>query len=81
MRIDINNGWLWAEGFSEEMVKPSYEDSGIEVLGPSLADINGGMGGVYVRSTGVPGKASVKISLPDYDLSSAADLEVKVLTC
>lgn len=54
---------------------------GIEVLGPSLADINGGMGGVYVRSTGVPGKASVKISLPDYDLSSAADLEVKVLTC
>jgi beta-galactosidase len=27
----------------------------IEVLGPALADINGGMGGVYVRSTGVAG--------------------------
>ena len=32
MRIDINNGWLWAEGFSEEMVKPSYEDSGMETV-------------------------------------------------
>ena len=50
----------------------------IEVLGPVLADINGGMGGVYVRSTGVAGKASVKISLPDYGLSSVAEFEVKV---
>ena len=50
----------------------------IEVLGPALADINGGMGGVYVRSTGVAGKASVKISLPDYGLSSVAEFEVKV---
>jgi beta-galactosidase len=37
----------------------------IEVLGPALADINGGMGGVYVRSIGQEGKAAVKISLPD----------------
>ena len=51
---------------------------GIEVLGPELADINGGMGGVYVRSTGVAGKASVKISLPDYGLSSVAEFEVKM---
>ena len=50
----------------------------IEVLGPALADINGGMGGVYVRSTGVAGKASVKISLPDYGLSSVAEFEVKM---
>lgn len=50
----------------------------IEALGPALADINGGMGGVYVRSTGVAGKASVKISLPDYGLSSVAEFEVKV---
>ena len=53
-------------------------NGGIEVLGPALADINGGMGGVYVRSTGVAGKASVKISLPDYGLSSVAEFEVKV---
>ncbi len=50
----------------------------IEILGPALADINGGMGGVYVRSTGVAGKASVKIALPDYGLSSVAEFEVKV---
>ena len=30
MRIDINNGWLWAEEFNEEMVKPSYEEGGME---------------------------------------------------
>jgi len=49
----------------------------IEVLGPSLADINGGMGGVYVRSVGKAGKGTVKISLPDYSLESVTEFEVK----
>ena len=30
MRIDINNSWLWAEEFNEEMVKPTYEEGGME---------------------------------------------------
>jgi beta-galactosidase len=49
----------------------------IEIIGPALADINGGMGGVYVRSVGRQGKGSVKISLPDYGLEDVADFEVK----
>ena len=51
-------------------------DGPVEILGPSNADINGGMGGVYVRSTGVKGKATVKISLPDYDLSSGVVFDI-----
>ena len=59
--------------------KPAViETSGpIEVLGPDLADINGGMGGVYIRSTGEAGDAAVKITLPDQDLSSVIGLNVK----
>ena len=30
MRTDINNGWLWSSDFKEEMVKPDYEDAGME---------------------------------------------------
>ncbi len=48
----------------------------IEILGPSLADINGGMGGIYVRSTGKEGKGSVKITLPDCGISSTVDFTV-----
>ena len=42
-----------------------------------LADINGGMGGVYVRSNGKEGKGTVKITLPDQGLSSTVDLTVR----
>ena len=49
-----------------------------ELLSPSLADINGGMGGVYVRSIGRAGKAVVKISVPDTDLSEEVELEVVI---
>ncbi len=48
----------------------------IEILGPSLADINGGMGGVYIRSTGKKGKGTVKITLPDCGITSAVDFTV-----
>ena len=50
----------------------------IEVLGPSMADINGGMGGVYVRSIGLEGKAAVKISLPDQGLSSEVGFDIRL---
>lgn len=50
----------------------------VEVLGPSMADINGGMGGVYVRSTGQEGKATVKISLPDQGLSSEIGFDIRL---
>ena len=58
--------------------KPAViETSGpVEILGPSLADINGGMGGVYVRSTGEAGNAKVKITLPDQNLSSVVELNI-----
>jgi len=36
----------------------------IEVLGPDFAEISGGMGGVYVRSTGEDGEALLRIILP-----------------
>ena len=48
----------------------------IEIIGPSAADINGGMGGVYVRSTGKEGKGSLKITLPDAGLSSVIDFRI-----
>ena len=50
----------------------------IEALGPSMADINGGMGGVYVRSIGKEGKAAVKISLPDQGLSSDVGFDIRL---
>ena len=50
----------------------------IEVLGPALVDINGGMGGVYVRSIGLEGKAAVKISLPDQGLSSEVGFDIRL---
>ena len=52
----------------------------IEVLGPALADINGGMGGVYVRSVGKQGKGSFKISLPDHNLSSEISFDITSVT-
>jgi beta-galactosidase len=48
----------------------------IEMLGPDLADINGGMGGIYVRSMGRPGNASVNISFPGTDLAAKVDFEI-----
>lgn len=48
----------------------------IEVLGPSLADINGGMGGVYIRTTGKEGKGSVKITLPDNGQTVSTDFTI-----
>ncbi len=59
--------------------KPAViETSGpVEILGPALADINGGMGGVYIRSIGEAGNATVKITLPDQNLSSVIELNIR----
>ena len=51
-------------------------DGPVELIGPSMADINGGMGGIYIRSAGAEGKASVKISLPDHDVSSEVMFDI-----
>ena len=48
----------------------------IEVLGPSLADINGGMGGFYVRSIGKEGKGKISITLTDTGLTSEIGFKV-----
>lgn len=40
-------------------------DGPIEIYGPSRAEIYGGLGGVYVRTTGKTGKASLKVYLPN----------------
>ena len=40
-----------------------------EIIGSADVDINGGMGGVYVRSTGRAGEFTIRISLPDGDAS------------
>ena len=50
----------------------------LEVLGPSMADINGGMGGLYVRTLGKEGKATVTITLPDKGQSSSVDFTITV---
>ncbi|MBR4403542.1 MAG: glycoside hydrolase family 2 protein [Clostridiales bacterium] len=55
-------------------------DGPIEVLGPSMADINGGMGGVYVRSIGQEGKATVRITLPDQGLSSENVFDIRAFS-
>ena len=48
----------------------------VDIIGPSSADINGGMGGIYVKSTGKKGKGSVKITLPDNGISSTVDFVI-----
>ena len=50
----------------------------IELLGPALADINGGMGGVYVRSTGRAGKGRLKVTFPDPGLAAETDFTVRL---
>ena len=37
---------------------------GMEIMGPSDVDINGGLGGLYLRSTGSSGKGSLKLTVP-----------------
>lgn len=73
IRIIDDNGNVMAF-YNRQAVLEATGD--IEILGPSLADINGGMGGVYIRSTGKEGKGTLKITLPDCGLTSSVDFTV-----
>ena len=54
--------------FSNEPL--SLKTSGpIELIGPSLITLNGGMGGTYVKTTGKTGKAKLTIKTADGDAS------------
>ena len=39
----------------------------IEIVGPKLISLNGGMGGFYIKTKGEPGKASVIINSPGFE--------------
>ena len=44
----------------------SFTVSGpIEIVGPSSSVLEGGMGGLYLRTTGKPGSASLTITAPE----------------
>lgn len=46
----------------------------IEVLGPDRAEVYGGMGGLYVKTTGILGKALLKVYFQDGFTSSGFDI-------
>ena len=50
-----------------------------EVLGPLSADINGGMGGLYIRSLGKKGEAIVRISVPGYGLYGEERFNIRIV--
>ena len=50
----------------------------VEIIGPDMADINGGMGGLYVRSTGTAGTATGIVSLSDCEEPVSVKLTVRV---
>lgn len=51
------------------------ETSGpIEIIGPDLIDINGGMGGLYVRTTGETGNASLKVYFNNEFVNKSTDI-------
>ena len=48
--------------FAQESVALAAEGP-IEIVGPRAAQLRGGLGGTYVRTTGLPGKAALTLSL------------------
>ncbi|SCW55722.1 beta-galactosidase [Ruminococcaceae bacterium YRB3002] len=48
----------------------------IELVGPESVDINGGMGGIYVKSTGRSGEGKVKITMTDTGASEELTFKV-----
>ena len=46
----------------------------VEIIGPDMIDINGGMGGFYVRSTGMSGNALLKVHLYNSFLKNNDDI-------
>lgn len=56
--VDENGNLL---SFYNEALKLDLEGP-LQLIGPSLISLQGGMGGTYVKTTGVPGKAILSIS-------------------
>ncbi len=50
--------------YSSEPVKISVIGP-VEIIGPDVVSLRGGMGGTYIKTTGAEGSATVKISSPD----------------
>ena len=46
----------------------------IEIMGPDRVDINGGMGGLYIRSIGKSGKSSLKVYFQDGFVNKGSDI-------
>ena len=70
--VDENGNTLY---FSSEPVSISVEGP-VEIIGPHITSLKGGMGGTYVKTTGDRGKATVILSSPDLG-DVKVDLEVK----
>ena len=52
----------------------------IEIMGPSAVDINGGMGGFYIRSTGKEGKARFTLTFPDTGVKITREIAMFINT-
>ena len=63
-RIRVTNEFGNVQHFYNRQAKVETKGP-IEILGPDMVDINGGMGGIYIRSIGKAGEGRVSISLPD----------------
>ena len=50
----------------------------IELIGPSAVDINGGMGGFYVKSMGKAGEAKVRVYDPDTGLEAEFSFGIRI---
>ena len=61
--VDENGNLL---SYSNEAIKVTAEGP-IEIIGPDMFSLRGGMAGFYVKTTGEKGKANVKISCPRFE--------------
>jgi len=71
--VDENGNVLY---FSGEPLTVTTEGP-IEIIGPHTTSLRGGMGGVYVKTVGQAGRASVKIHSPSLG-DARVDLEIEV---
>ena len=61
--VDENGNLL---SYSNEAIKVTAEGP-IEIIGPDMFSLRGGMAGFYVKTTGEKGEANVKISCPRFE--------------
>jgi beta-galactosidase len=61
VRVQAVDEWDNLLYFSAEPLRLTVEGP-IEIIGPDVIPLRGGMGGTYVRSTGVPGRAVLTLS-------------------